>query len=77
MNKPGFVTIQNNIVLKHIAFMIFSSFCFVTIQNNIVLKLGFAIIPLILCFVTIQNNIVLKLHPPTVEQECWFCYHSK
>ena len=56
----GFVTIQNNIVLKQPVVVAFARLCFVTIQNNIVLKLPKFSIHIQCRFVTIQNNIVLK-----------------
>ncbi len=60
MSIVGFVTIQNNIVLKLYKGQVNTEVCFVTIQNNIVLKLAHGWHPKSLGFVTIQNNIVLK-----------------
>ena len=56
----GFVTIQNNIVLKLLFLLSVLLCCFVTIQNNIVLKRPSASGKTTASFVTIQNNIVLK-----------------
>ena len=58
--KIGFVTIQNNIVLKLVSIAYCITVRFVTIQNNIVLKRAFSPQLWELSFVTIQNNIVLK-----------------
>ena len=60
MSIVGFVTIQNNIVLKLYKGQVNTEVCFVTIQNNIVLKPVYAVYGFAICFVTIQNNIVLK-----------------
>ena len=56
----SFVTIQNNIVLKHWHFGRIAKLSFVTIQNNIVLKHTYISCSRRNGFVTIQNNIVLK-----------------
>ena len=56
----GFVTIQNNIVLKQKYEIIGKKKGFVTIQNNIVLKRSIHHEIKLASFVTIQNNIVLK-----------------
>ena len=56
----GFVTIQNNILLKPPKIAPERPMSFVTIQNNILLKLYASIVPPAVCFVTIQNNILLK-----------------
>ena len=60
MSIVGFVTIQNNIVLKLYKGQVNTEVCFVTIQNNIVLKPRISLIDICPRFVTIQNNIVLK-----------------
>ena len=65
----SFITIQNNIVLKHRYNPFAYIESFVTIQNNIVLKLNRLPFPLFSCFVTIQNNIVLKPRQPTNGRE--------
>ena len=61
MSIVGFVTIQNNIVLKLYKGQVNTEVCFVTIQNNIVLKQSLHFNNTNWRFVTIQNNIVLKL----------------
>ena len=63
----GFVTIQNNIVLKLYKGQVNTEVCFVTIQNNIVLKQVAQEEVSSTSFVTIQNNIVLKLHKLTID----------
>ena len=56
----GFVTIQNNILLKLAAGVAVIASSFVTIQNNILLKHFLTLVCRLLSFVTIQNNILLK-----------------
>ena len=67
MSIVGFVTIQNNIVLKLYKGQVNTEVCFVTIQNNIVLKQVAQEEVSSTSFVTIQNNIVLKQHHDCTE----------
>ena len=58
--KTGFVTIQINTALKHVAVCLFVTKCFVTIQINTALKLLKHTKKRKNCFVTIQINTALK-----------------
>ena len=73
----GFVTIQNNILLKPEWQEYEACKRFVTIQNNILLKLHCTNRVHTAGFVTIQNNILLKLFRYESLYMDMFCYHSK